>query len=90
MEGLAVALLLAYHEKQPFHIPEIGDISIEYFGDDVVTKGRKAKITINLVPDDFMIKNIGQIEDGDQGLLLQRYQKRIREHLKKLTTEEVI
>jgi hypothetical protein len=90
MEGLAVALLLAYHEKQAFHIPEIGDISVEYRGDIMTPKGRKADIILTIEPDDFIVKNIGKIEDGDQGILLQRFQKRIRDHLKKLTIEEVI
>lgn len=89
MEGLVVALLLSYHEKQSFHIPEIGDITIRYQGDYVTPKGRKANVSIDFSPDEFIIKNIGQIEDGEQGILLQRYQKRIREHLKNLTTEEV-
>jgi hypothetical protein len=89
MEGLAVALLLAYHEKQAFHISEIGDVSIEYRGDLMTDKGRKADIVITLEPDNFIIKNIGQIEDGDQGVLLQRFQKRIQDHLKKLATEEI-
>lgn len=90
MEGLVVALLLAYHEKQLFHIPELGDISISYHGDEITPKGRRAKISVEINPDDFLVKNIGQIEDGDPGVMLQRYQKRIREHLKSLTAEEVI
>ena len=82
LEGLSIALLLAYHDEQPFHIPEIGEFSADYVGEEVTPKGRQAKVTITLNPDSFFLRNIGQIEDGEPGDLVSRYQKRIRTLLK--------
>ena len=65
-EGLLLNFVLSYLEKEPVVLPLFGEISIHYLGDDITSKGRKAKVDIDFTPHENLIRNIGQIEDGDE------------------------
>lgn len=65
-EGLLVDFVLRYLDKESTYIPLFGEIFFHYLGDKITQKGRVAKIDIDFIPNDFLVKTIGQIEDGDE------------------------
>jgi len=84
-EGLLLDIMVCYMNKQPFHLPLFGEITFKYLGDETTRKGRRAKVDIDFEPDDFLLRTIGQIEDGDESdielHLKEKIQKTIEEHL---------
>ena len=62
-ESVGIAAVLSYLRKDSIVIPFIGKVKINYDGDDLTSEGRKAKLNCEFVPSQFLIRNIGQIED---------------------------
>lgn len=87
-EYLVVDFALAYLEKKPLSIPLFGDIFINYLGDEILSKGRKAKIDIDFIPDDFFVKIIGQIEDGEESDLERHLKEKIKKTLESHLNDE--
>lgn len=65
-EGLLLNFVISYLDKEPVSIPLFGEIYFHYHGDEITSKGRKAKIDIDFTPSDLLIRVIGQIEDGEE------------------------
>ena len=86
-EGLLLDFVLRYLEKEPVTIPLFGDIFFHYMGDEVSSKGRRAKIDIDFIPEDFLIRVIGQIEDGDESDLEKHLKELIHKNLEKVLSE---
>jgi len=84
-EGLLLDFCLRYLEKEQVTIPLFGDIFFHYLGDEISSKGRKAKIDIDFIPDDFLVRVIGQIEDGEESDL----EKHLKEKIKKSIEETI-
>lgn len=80
-EGLLLDFLLRYLEKEPAYIPLFGEIYFHYLGDEVTAKGRRAKIDIDFIPSDFLVRIIGQTEDGEESDLEAHLKERIHKAL---------
>lgn len=86
-EGLLLDFLLRYLEKEPASIPLFGDIFFHYMGDENTSKGRIAKIDIDFIPNDFLIRTVGQIEDGEESDLEIHLKERIRKEIERQIEE---
>lgn len=86
-EGLLLDFILRYLEKEPVTIPLFGDIFFHYMGDEYSSKGRRAKIDIDFIPEDFLIRVIGQVEDGDESDLEKHLKEKIRKSIEETISE---
>jgi hypothetical protein len=82
-EGLLLNFVISYLDKEPIDIPLFGEIFFHYLGDEVTNKGRKAKIDIDFTPNDFLLRVIGQIEDGEESDLEKSLKEKIKKSLEK-------
>jgi hypothetical protein len=80
-EGLLIDFMISYMDKSPVKIPLFGEIIFKYLGDEVTKKGRRAKIDIDFIPDSFLLRTIGQIEDGDESDLEIHLREKIRKSI---------
>lgn len=83
-KSLLIEFLIKYLDKEPATIPLFGDISFNFLGDKVTSKGRKAEIDIDFMPHDFLLKNIGQVEDGEKSEIEKYLQEMIDKSLLEL------
>jgi hypothetical protein len=63
-ESVGISAVLSYVKKESIVIPYIGKIKLSYEGDSLTMKGREAKLKPEFIPSPFLVRNIGQIEDG--------------------------
>jgi hypothetical protein len=63
-ESLIIYATLQNLEGQPFIVPNIGEVSVEYKGDATDKNGKHALIDVNVDPDAYLSRCIGQIHDG--------------------------
>jgi hypothetical protein len=63
-ESVGISAVLSYVKKENIVIPYIGKIKLSYEGDSLTMKGKEAKLKPEFIPSPFLIRNIGQIEDG--------------------------
>ncbi|MGL5913558.1 MAG: hypothetical protein ACRCZB_05280 [Bacteroidales bacterium] len=85
-ESIGISMVLSYMKKEPLIIPYVGEVHIKYEGDETTSKGRKAMVSSEFVPSEFLIRNIGQVEDETktdaENILLQRLKLIFRQKLK--------
>lgn len=62
-ESVGIAAVLSYIKKEKICIPYLGELRITYDGDEISSQGRKAVIKAEFTPSDFIVRNVGQIED---------------------------
>ena len=62
-ESIGIAAVLAYMKQEPIEIPYVGTINLTYEGDEVTSKGRTANLKAEFIPSDFLVRNVGQVED---------------------------
>ena len=65
-EALAIYVIMNYYGKEEIYLPNIGKLYFTYIGDQIKNEKKKAKVELEFEPDDFLLRNIGQIEDGDE------------------------
>jgi hypothetical protein len=79
MESLAIFVLLEHAEGRSVNIPYLGELTMTYRGEELTKAGKRAKVETQLVPSDFLVRNIGQLQDGDltdaERLLMERVQE---------------
>jgi len=85
-ESIGIYAILNYIKGEKLVIPFIGELDISYVGDDITEKGRVAKLKVNFTPSPFIVRNIGQIKDGEptdaEKILMSRFQGVFKERLK--------
>jgi len=86
-ESVGIYAILAYMKEEKINIPFIGEIDLSYEGDEVVDKGRIAKVKSSFVPSPFLVRNIGQIADKGvtdaEKILMSRFQSVFKERIEK-------
>jgi len=65
-ESIGISAVLSYIKGEPITIPCIGRIRLSYEGDDLTMKGKEAKLKHEFTPSPFLVRNIGQLEDGNE------------------------
>lgn len=63
-ETLVVYAMLQQLDGLPFVIPNLGEAAMSYRGDDITPRGKKAIVSIEIDPDDYLARCIGQLHDG--------------------------
>jgi hypothetical protein len=63
-DALGVYALLQQLEGQPFSVPDIGSVTVTYKGDTIMREGKRAILDVSMVPDDFLVRCVGQLHDG--------------------------
>jgi hypothetical protein len=85
-ESVGIQAILSYSKGDKIVIPFIGEISIEYVGDELTDKGRVAKLETAFIPSPFLVHNAGQLQDGTptdaEKILMSRFQAVFKEKLK--------
>lgn len=62
-ESIGISAVLAYMKGETIEIPYVGSIQLEYEGDQVTSKGRTATLKATFTPSEFLVRNVGQVED---------------------------
>jgi hypothetical protein len=83
LEGLATMLVMDYQESGTTRIPLVGDVSITYNGDEMTPEGKVAIVEVDVEPDHFMRRTVGQIQDGVENDLERLQKERIRKIFEK-------
>lgn len=85
-ESLGIYCVLAYMKGEDVDIPYIGTLHINYSGDEVTSRGRTANLDITFSPSDFLVRNIGQVEDDSRTdaelILLSRLKQIFKDKIK--------
>jgi hypothetical protein len=85
-ESAGVQAVISYSKGDKIVIPFIGEISVKYAGDEPTDKGRVAKLETAFTPSPFLIRNAGQIQDGEstdaEKILMSRFQAVFKKKLK--------
>jgi hypothetical protein len=85
-ESLGIQAVLSYSKGDKIIIPFVGEISVKYTGDELSSKGRVAKLETTFTPSPFLVRNVGQIQDGAdteaEKILMSRFQAVFKEKLK--------
>jgi len=66
LESFYTLVTINYLEGKTTHIPYLGEISIEYKGDEIKAGGREAILHLSVDADSMLKRVIGQIQDGDE------------------------
>lgn len=68
-------------------IPFLGELHIEYNGENYVSGAQVADVVCTLKPSDLFLKLIGEIHDGDSDIIWQISEKKIRSAIQKKLEE---
>jgi hypothetical protein len=63
LESLTILIVLNYLNNEDTYIPFIGNCSLRYKGDKTVDGKLEAVVECEFNIDDFLLRNIGQVED---------------------------
>ncbi len=92
--SLAVFVMLEYLEKREIVIPLLGKLVFKYQGDEFVLSGRQAVVDATFEPDQFMIRNVGQVHDEEttdaERILLSRIRQVFASFEEGATTKEPV
>jgi len=86
-EAQFLKMILDYIEKGEIQIPFLGTIKIKHVGDKLEKGKVVAKINTEFVPDESLIKSIGQHTDGLMTEAEELYKNKTRRLLKQLLKE---
>ena len=65
-ESIGISAVLSYVKGEAIVIPFIGKVRLSYEGDDLTAKGKEARLRHEFTPSPFLVRNVGQVEDGDE------------------------
>jgi hypothetical protein len=84
-ESLGIQAVLNCAKGEKITIPFIGELEVAYDGDEITGKGRTARLKTSFTPSPFLVRNIGQMQDGEstdaEKILLNRFQAVFRERI---------
>lgn len=80
-EFLISLIVLNFKEGESTNIPFFGTITLDYSGDEVHNGVKQAIVDVDFEPDQSLLRNIGQIEDGEESDIEKLIKVRIKESL---------
>ena len=83
-ESFCLCTVLSCLEGEPLQIPMVGEMEVKYSGEDISALGKEAKVEIQVKPNKFLKKVIGQIQDGEESDIEKSFELKIRNILKSL------
>jgi hypothetical protein len=85
-ESVGIQAILSYSKGDKITIPFIGEVAVKYAGDELTDRGRIAKLETVFTPSPFLVRNAGQVHDGEstdaEKILMSRFQSVFKEKLK--------
>jgi hypothetical protein len=63
-DTVVIYALLQQLDGLPFVIPNVGEVVLAFQGDEMTVRGKKAIVKIDVAPDDYLARCVGQIHDG--------------------------
>lgn len=86
-EGFVYSIILSYLEDNSISLPFIGEMKVSFIKDNLTEKGRQAEVSINVEPNDFIKKIVGQIEDNEETYIEDILKDKIYDSLKYILVE---
>lgn len=87
LESVVILLILNYLNGEDMYIPYLGNCRLEYKGDKTVNNKLEAIVDCQFNVDDFILRNVGQIEDEKipeiEAILKRRIHATLGEYLNK-------
>ena len=83
-ESFCLCTVLSCLEKETLQIPMIGEMKVSYDGEEISALGKEAKVTIEMTPNKYLKKVIGQIQDGEESDIEKSYELKIKNVLKSM------
>ena len=80
-ESLAIFIIMSYYGKEEIYLPYIGKMKFNYIGEVLDGDFKTAKVEMEFVPDEFLLKNVGQIEDKEEPDVIKFFTSRIQSAL---------
>lgn len=80
-EALFSLVVMNYMEEETTLLPFLGDLVVEKKGDEYENDKKKALLDAYLVPGYNLIRNIGQVADGEETDVEELFRKRLRNTL---------
>lgn len=80
-ESLISLIVLNFKEGESTNIPFFGTIALDYSGDEIHNGVKRAIVDVDFEPDQSLLRNIGQIEDGEESDIEKLIKVRIKESL---------
>lgn len=80
-ESLLTIIILDYLEGEKTYLPFIGEFTLTYKGDTYNGDTKKAIIDVDFNADDVLLRNIGQIQDGEETDIEDVFEKRLQNAL---------
>jgi len=81
--SIIMMLIFDFIEKKESHLPGFGVLKIDYLGDEINNGKKEAKLLIDLQPNDYIKKIVGQIIDKEENELHKLLKKKIKNYLVK-------
>jgi len=88
-EAQIVEFILSFIEESSVNIPLLGEIKINYLGDKITPRGKKANIDIDFVPNDFFIREVGLLIDGEPTDIEEHIKERIKKVVYNHLSEDI-
>jgi hypothetical protein len=63
-ESLVIYAMLQQLDGLPFVVPNVGEVVLSYRGDDFSSRGKRAVVSVEVTPDDYLVRCVGQLHDG--------------------------
>jgi len=64
LESILVWSILSYLDGEPFHVPYMGNLRIDYKGEEIIDGEKEAILNISIQPTSLLKRIVGQIEDN--------------------------
>ncbi len=83
-ESFCLCAVLSCLEKESIQIPMIGEMKVSYEGEEISALGKEAKVSIDVTPNKYFKKVIGQSKDGEESDIEKAFESKIRNILKSM------
>lgn len=83
-ESFCLCAVLACLENESIQIPMIGEMKVSYEGEEISALGKEAKVSIDVIPNKYFKKVIGQSKDGEESDIEKAFESKIKNILKSM------
>ena len=84
-ESFCLCTVLSCLENESVHIPMLGELKMSYDGEDISALGKEARVSIEVTPNKYIKKVIGQIHDNEESDIEKSFELKIKNVLKSMT-----
>ena len=84
-ESFCLCAVLSCLEDESFHVPMFGEFKVNYDGEEITALGKEAKVSVDVTPNKYLRKVIGQIHDNEESDIEKSFELKIKNVLKALS-----